>query len=265
MQNFHVTRWAAWAPGLDTQDAWRAWLDQPAPIAADAPAQPPLAEMPAMMRRRIDPLGRAALQVAYRVQEHPSTGPVVFASRWGEIARSVALLQQLAQDEPLSPTQFSLSVHNASGALYSMARQDHQNYLAVAAGAHSAEAGVCEALGLLADGAPQVLLVCFDAPLPPDYAALPEPQRPAAAELEPLLHAWACVLVAAPEGEGLSLQSLPPAASAPAALPGNLAPLHFLIGQQSRLDRPGPQGSWRWTRHEAGAATGSPASALAAA
>lgn len=273
MQNFHVTRWAAWAPGLDTQDAWRAWLDQPAPIAADAPAQPPLTEMPAMMRRRIDPLGRAALQAAYWVQDDPSAGPVVFASRWGEIARSVALLQQQAQDEPLSPTQFSLSVHNASGALYSMARQDHQNYLAVAAGAHSAEAGVCEALGLLADGAPQVLLVCFDAPLPPDYAALPELQRPAAAELEPLLHAWACVLVAAPEGEGLSLQSLPPVAADAdladgldaAALPGNLAPLHFLIGQQPRLDRPGPQGSWRWIRHEAGAATGFPAAALAAA
>ena len=270
---FRVVRWAAWAPGLASREAWRAWLASPAAIAAEG--QPPLAEVPAMMRRRIDPLGRAALQAAWWAQGTPEEGagamPVIFASRWGEIARSLTLLQQLAGGEPLSPTHFSLSVHNASGALYSMARQDRQNYLAVAGGEHSAEAAFCEALGLLADGASQVLVAHVDAPLPEAYEAL---GQIAPSTADPALIAWACVLASADAGATsfslapMAANDLTPQAATSPLLSGSLPVLALLAAADepdasaasasatapASLDRliVGQPGGWRWTRHPAG-------------
>lgn len=235
MTAFQVCRWAAWAPGLETQDAWAHWLAAPSWPWPAGDAVAPLAEVPAMTRRRIDPLGRAALQVAWWAQGAQPTGPVVFASRWGEIARSVALLRQLGEGEPLSPTAFSLSVHNASSAVYSIARGDTANYTAVSAGPGSAAAGVCEALGLLGQGAPQVLLVSVEAALPEPYQAMDGQPGP--------LRAWAALLE--PAEQGLRLQACASDAEPDAAaLPPDLAVLRVLTGHAPRLQ----QGGWRWSR-----------------
>lgn len=240
MIDFRVRRWAAWSPSLQTQEAWEGWLAAPAwPLpAADAVA--PLAEVPAMTRRRIDPLGRAALQVAWWAQGAEPTGPVVFASRWGEIARSVALLRQLSQGEPLSPTAFSLSVHNASSAVYSIARGDTANYTAISAGAASATAGICEALGLLADGAEQVLMVSVEAGLPEPYQAFESQPGP--------LRAWAVLLE--PAEQGLRLRSsVPGAADEGDDWPADLATLRFLVGRSAQWHQRDSQSGWLWSRH----------------
>lgn len=234
MTAFRVCRWAAWAPGLETKEAWADWLAQPDWPLSASDAVAPLAEVPAMTRRRIDPLGRAALQVAWWVQGAEPTGPVVFASRWGEIARSVGLLRQLSQGEPLSPTAFSLSVHNASSAVYSIARGDTANYTAISAGPASAAAGVCEALGLLAEGAAQVLVVSVE-------SALPEPYQGFDANPGPL-RAWAVLLEAA--DSGLRLQACAAVGKDESGLPPDLAALRFLVGRQPQLQQSG----WRWSR-----------------
>ena len=236
MTDFRVCRWAAWAPGLETPEAWCRWLAAPVwpVLATDAIA--PLAEVPAMTRRRIDPMGRAALQVAWWAQGAEPTGPVVFASRWGEIARSVALLRQLSQGEALSPTAFSLSVHNASSAVYSIARGDMANYTAISAGLGSASAGVCEAVGLLAQGEPQVLVVSVE-------AALPEPYQGFDAHVGSL-RAWAALLE--PADQDVRLESYAPAGSDdPSDLPPDLAALRFLTGSARQLRQHG----WLWSRH----------------
>jgi len=234
MSSFRVCRWSAWAPGLPDPGLWPAWLSSPDPRGLDGDAVPALNELPPMTRRRIDPLGRAALQVAFWTQGGSATGPVVFSSRWGEIARSVSLLRQLAGGEPLSPTAFSLSVHNASSALYSIARGDTANYAAVSAGAGSAAAGVCEALGLLADGAPQVLVVSVESPLPDPYRAFEADGLP--------LRAWAALIE---PGDEVRLEAAPQMPSAPSALPSDLAVLQLIAGCASGLHQSG----WRWSRH----------------
>lgn len=255
-----VERWSAWAPGLDTPAAWAAWLRDPRPLQGDEASAPPLPEVPAMARRRIEPLGRAALQVAYQVQddlpaESVAAMPLVFASRWGELARSIAMLQELARGEPLSPTAFSHSVHNAIGAQYSIQRGVRANVSAVAAGACSAEAGWMEALGLIADGAPQVLLTVFDAPLPPAYdgAGLDAPLT--------RLHAYALRLRRAEGGEGLLLDSVAaaPAADAPSPdplpadpLPADLRLLGWLLSSEAELRQGEGARQWRWRRGHAG-------------
>ena len=193
-----------------------------------------------MARRRIDALGRMALQVAYWAQdelalEQVQAMPLVFASRWGELERSVALLQTLARNEPLSPTAFSHSVHNAIGALYSIQRGVRANLSAVAAGAYSLEAGWVEAQGLLQVGAAEVLLVVFDAPLPTPYAA---------SGLDGALMRAHALALRLRFGGGMTLCSAPAAVEPGDGLPPALRSLRFLIGHTAEL-RHGP---WHWSR-----------------
>jgi hypothetical protein len=191
-------------------------------LDSDVPA---LVELPAMARRRLSPLGRMAVQAAWWCQDAPVEGasqalepahrdatyPVVFASRHGDTQRTLELQDALAAGQAMSPTAFGLSVHNAISAQYSIARGDRGNYIAVAAGAASAAAGLLEATSLLADGAPEVLLVCHEegVPLPYDrYVDRAESTGPAMA------WAWAWrlgVASTAPAGAARFTLSLAPA------------------------------------------------------
>jgi beta-ketoacyl synthase-like protein len=202
--------------------------------------------MPAMMRRRVERLGRFALQAAYGCHGESPSAPVIFASRYGDISRSVDLLRQLARSEPLSPTSFSLSVHNAIGALYSIARGDTSAYTAVAAGEETVEAAFLEASGLLADGAKNVLVVVYDEPLPEPLRHFTEPVD--------FPRAWACWLRAAENALGYSLtchaaDDTQDGHSAD-GLPGDLTVLRFLVSNQARLDHRVGARCWRWQRHD---------------
>jgi len=236
---FSLDRWAAWAPGLPDAEAWQAWLAAPRPLPDEG--LPALAEMPAMMRRRLERLGRIALQAAYWGQDDAAPCPIVFASRHGDSVRTVALLRQLAAEDGLSPTAFSLSVHNAIGALFSIARQDPTSYTAVALGEETAEAAFTEALGLLADGEPCVLVVCYDEPLPEPFDGFNRSDE--------FPRAWACRLSRAQAG-GLSLETLPAQAEARATdLPPDLTVLRFLLSTETTLEHTVGARTWRWQRH----------------
>ncbi|WP_233595552.1 MULTISPECIES: beta-ketoacyl synthase chain length factor [Corallococcus] len=240
---FTVQRWAAWAPGLVAPAAWEAWLEKPHPLPAEG--TPALAEMPAMMRRRVDRLGRIALQATYQAHADAPEAPVLFASRYGDLGRSVELLTQLARSEPLSPTSFSLSVHNAIGALYSIARGDTASYGAIAAGEETVEAAFTEACGLLADGVPRVMVVLYDEPVP-------EPWR----HFSPTVgfpHAWACLLAADSGANAIRLDchAGPPDADAGEqdGLPADLRALRFLVSGARQWEHPVGARRWRWERH----------------
>jgi hypothetical protein len=201
--------------------------------------------MPAMMRRRVDRLGRIALQTAYRAHAEAPDAPVLFASRYGDLSRSLELLTELARSEPLSPTSFSLSVHNAIGALYSIARGDTSSYGAIAAGEETVEAAFTEACGLLAEGAARVLVVFYDEPVPTPWESFSEQVT--------FPHAWACLL-SAHTGEGaISLGChAGPQGEAPAepdGLPVDLGALRFLISGARRWEHPVGARRWRWERY----------------
>jgi len=237
---FRISAWAAFAPGLESQDDWRRWAQ--APHCPQGEAVPALAEMPAMQRRRVETLGRMALQVAWRCEPEPAPGlPMVFVSRHGDIRRTFEMLEGLARDEPLSPTHFGLSTHNAIAAQYSIARGLTGNYLALSAGNASVEAGVCEALGLLADGEPSVLLVAYDAPPPTAYDDFQDEAQAA--------WAWAWRLEPARSGEpAWSLQAADALApEGPHPLPAGLETLRAVLGGDAAWTS--RDGRWRWSRH----------------
>jgi hypothetical protein len=239
--SFCVREWAAWAPGLQHRDDWLAWSRAPKLPGGDD--SPELTDVPALQRRRLSRLGRAAVQVAIQAQQGRTDIPMVFASRYGDVGRALTAIEALEAGEPLSPTVFAGSVHNAIGAMHSILGHQRQNLVCVAAGAANAAAGLLEAAGLLADGASEVLLTCYDEPLPPDYSVF--------AEASPALFAWAWIVASPDSGSPalhLARTGWDGAANAAGALPPDLQVLQWQLSGQATLDQRDGAVAWRWSR-----------------
>ena len=104
--------------------------------------------VPAMERRRLTALEKAALSVAWRALKEAGGDcrmPVVFASRWGEIGVTLKLMKQFFEEGEMSPAGFSNSVHNAAPGHLSLLTGNRSMYTAVAAGPDSYEMGLLEA------------------------------------------------------------------------------------------------------------------------
>ena len=237
--SFSVASFAAWAPGVETRDAWMAWAR--GEIGFNGDREPPVKAMAPMLRRRAGFLSKMALEVAYDCLGQKVDVPTIFCSRHGEALRSVELLTDLAKRAPLSPTSFGLSVHNATGGLFSIARADHANSIALSAGASGVEHAVIEACGLLAEGATEVLLVVYDCPLPTIYASFQDcDERP---------FAWAWLLKPARE-DGYSLRwRAGKNVRSHNGLPGGLEIFRFFLLMGRVLERASDGRQWIWTRH----------------
>ncbi len=239
---FSVVSHAAWAPNLTTYQAWCAWAKAPFVITGDD--EPAVAAMPSMLRRRAGFLGKMALEVAYQCMDGRKNIPAVFCSRHGDVGRATELVSSLAQHEPLSPTQFGLAVHNASAGLFSIARHDLASHIAIAAGQSTIEHALIEACGLLADGAPAVLVVAYDNCLPAFYQAYLDCQE------QP--HAWAWLIEPAREANRIRL-NWSPAESAGAdrydSMPRSLAVWKFYVSDEQVYENNTPQRQWRWSKH----------------
>lgn len=250
---FSIATHAAWAPNLITNQGWLDWANSSSVTQLDN-SEPGVVAMNSMLRRRAGFLGKMALEVAYQCMgdqknfSHPT--PTVFCSRHGDVARAMELLLSVVQDEPLSPTNFGLAVHNATAGLFSIARKDQANHIAVSAGQSTVEHGVIEACSLLADGAAQVLLVNYDTCLP----ILFTPYEDCAEQ--PHAWAWLMVPVTVPKEKEifqLSWQQAEPTqsihlAAAQDAMPASLAVLKFFLRGDQLLERHAAQRQWCWGR-----------------
>jgi hypothetical protein len=138
-----------------------------------------------------------------------------------------------------------MSVHNAIGALYAIARADRSNAVSVAAGRASAGAGLLEAAALLADGAPEVMLVCYDDTLPEPYEVFRDEP--------PCAWGWAWRLAQpAPGEEAITLRTGRVAQDAPAGvLPVGLDLLRFFLSGEPQLEQRVEGRQWLWQREAA--------------
>src|SRR5574344_441537 len=228
-----ISGWQAWAPGLDTREQWREWCRQP--FVPDRQVQPDLSFLPAMQRRRLSPLARMAFQVAWPLAEAVGKQPVVFCSRHGETPRNLGLLTELGRGEELSPTHFSLSVHNAIIGLWSIFREDDSEMTALAASANGLELAVMEAVLMLQSGAASVLVVLAEDEQPQLY-------RPWICDV-PFAHALALRIV---PGDGWTLERTQDGTAGGAGpfCPPALELLPLLLGDKDSLQVSG----WRWQR-----------------
>ena len=169
MSTFNIAQWRAWAPGLTSLDDWRQWSQDPSAFIPSTDHAPDVSFLPAMQRRRLSHMARMAFAVGWPLAEGLQDLPLVFVSRHGETPRTLEILKELAAEQPLSPTQFSLSVHNAVIGLWSILRGETSEMTALAAAGDGLEHGVLEAVALLNEGAPAVLLILSEEQPPEEY------------------------------------------------------------------------------------------------
>ena len=197
-----------------------------------------------MLRRRAGPLGQRAIATALACQGGDGDR-YVFASRHGELARTVGILKTLAEDETPSPAEFSMSVHHAIAGLLSIHTGNRQGHTAVAAGVDTFGFGFLESLGVIAaEPGASVLLVYCDAPLPDEYAELDPVDDP-----EPLV--LALHMTAPVEDTPVYAFESQPAPKSGAPIETRQAPrdfLRFLLSGAESARSAGARMDWQWHR-----------------
>lgn len=133
-------------------------------------APPDVGFVEPMLRRRLSSLARMTLGVAYACAGDVPDVRIVFASRHGELTRTMTMLESLADGGEVSPTLFSMSVLNASAGLFAMLQKNTAPATAISAGHASFGYGLLEACLQLAENPVQsVLYVYADEPPPAIY------------------------------------------------------------------------------------------------
>ncbi|MGI9283855.1 MAG: beta-ketoacyl synthase chain length factor [Pseudomonadales bacterium] len=169
---FAVSEWSGWTPL------------QPSHASSDTTSisydqAPDVSAIPAMLRRRLNSLGRAcASQVLTLLPPTPDI-PLVYCSQHGDIERTLAVLLELAESATVSPNNFSLAVHNAICGVLSIHAGLTGSINTIAAGQQGLVPVLLEAAGLLSPSCPQVLCVLCDVRLPEVYqTANAQPHAP---------------------------------------------------------------------------------------
>lgn len=134
--------------------------------------------IPTGLRRRMSRFETCAVRCALGLIEPDSEETLILASRYGGMATAYALLESLAGGDILSPSDFSISVHNAAPGLASQIARNRAGHTAIASDARSFASALTEAAARLADGERSVVLVFAEQPLPDVYAEVEEPDDP---------------------------------------------------------------------------------------
>ena len=204
-------------------------------------APPPRPPVPLLLRRRVSPIGQAALRAAWALPQ-VERARFVFASRNGEFDRTLAMLDQLAAEDAPAPADFSLGVHNALPGLLSICTRNHRGHIALAAGIDSFGFGLMEAAAcLLEQPEDPVVLVYYDAPLPPGY-----PDTAPACTKTTL--ALAIALVAPPEASTSIVMSATPADDTEPCEAAPVVFLSFLRTMAPEARATGERMIWQWRR-----------------
>lgn len=126
--------------------------------------------VPRLLRRRLDVTGRAACD-AIAVLDDGKGQPLIHASRHGGVSSSLDMLQGLHDGDAVSPSSFSMSVHNAVLGIYSIASQHRGPTLALGACGNEFDALINEARGYLAAGQDAVVVLFSEADIPQSIKA----------------------------------------------------------------------------------------------
>ena len=241
LARFCVEDWMACAPGLETREDWVAWSGgarNPQTDSAQA-----VASLPQILRRRVSNVGQMAFRASCALSEQ-RTARFVFCSRYGESDRTLRILHSLAAREPISPADFSLSVHNALAGLLSIAWGNTAGHTAISAGADSFGYGFLEAVACLKEGSSeQVMLVYFD-------DVLPQPYDEVADGTESCVALAMLVKPPAEEGHEFTLTREPRShASKPeSASAQSLDFIRFMLSNDRETRSIGERDQWRWQR-----------------
>ncbi len=135
------------------------------PLSAKEPVGIPK-RLPMMLSRRMSLGSRYAVECALALLEHHNVDAIVNASRHAETPRGEKSLIAIAKNESPSPTDFTMSVHNAASGILTIHKKLTVPVTSVAAGANTLEAAFFEAVNFLNDGKETVLVLSYENLLP---------------------------------------------------------------------------------------------------
>lgn len=106
-----------------------------------------LSSIPKNMRRKLSPVGKIAMSTMLDCYgENSDDIKLVYASRYGELERVVKLIKQEHEENEISPTGFSFSVHNSTVGLFSLLKKIYSSYNSIAGGEESFSVGLLDAI-----------------------------------------------------------------------------------------------------------------------
>lgn len=158
---FSILSWGAWAPKYPQRDDWQTWCKHSADTSKDdlEGISPTLPQVPAMQRRRFSRLTKMMLDVCFQCEAAPNCRSI-FASRHGELHRTIGLLEDIIEKQPLSPLGFSQSVHNTGSGIFGILTNNTAPSTSIAAGTETLSQAMVEAFAQLHQS-PEPLLLVF--------------------------------------------------------------------------------------------------------
>ncbi len=236
--SLNLIDWQARAPGMSEASQWQQWSRQPHAIDPAA-AQTKLTELPMMTARRLYSGSKLAVECGLTMLRRHSVDAVLYTSRHGELERNYRILQALATEQAVSPTDFAMSVHNSAvGNLTIVAKQPVVSS-SLSAGMDTFQQGLYEVICLLQAGYKRILMVDFDGHLPAFY--LPD--------LPPQMPTWAYAVAMVFEGgEALRCSTQNGSEGSEAALPQSLQFLQHYLNDDATFSIPGEKVQWCWSR-----------------
>lgn len=234
----NILDWQARAPGLCDASQWQAWSQGLHAIDPAAP-QAKLSELPMMTARRLSSGSKLAVECGMAMVRQHAIDAVVYTSRHGELERNYRLLHALATGQDVSPTDFTMSVHNSAVGNLTIAAGQPIVSSSLSAGMDTFQQGLCEVLSLLHAGYKRVLMVDFDGTLPDFYrAAVPQP-----------MPGWPYALALVIEaGDALRCETRSARSVDALPLPQSLLFLRHYLRNEPQFEVPGERLLWQWMR-----------------
>lgn len=230
--------WQARAPGLSDNAQWLDWAHHAYPIDSTAP-QAKLTALPMMTARRLSSGSKLAVECGLSLLRKHAIDAVLYTSRHGELERNYRILEALATQQAVSPTDFALSVHNSAVGNLTIVAQQPVVSSSLAAGKDTFQQGLCEVLSLLQAGYQRVLMVDFDGALPAFY----HPDLPTNMPT----WAYACAMVFE-AGNALKCTTQSGGSEQASTLPQSLTFLRHYLNQDREFAIDGEVARWCWSR-----------------
>lgn len=172
----NIHSWSAWLHGCSIVEL-KDWAQGTLALPVQPATWPAPRNVPKGQHRRLSPMAKMVLSLLDNV-DSAAVLPSVFSTRHGDSSKTVALVADVANNEPLSPTQFALSVHNAIAGQFSIYWGNTQASNIVSGGKDSFHLGLLDAAVRLGNSsASKMLFIHADLPLPTPYEKYADEQQ----------------------------------------------------------------------------------------
>ncbi|HIF59704.1 MAG TPA: hypothetical protein EYQ26_09465 [Rhodospirillales bacterium] len=243
-----ILNWSAWAPNLTAKAAWIDYLKS-GTLSDVVVKKPPCKNVPEILRRRCTFVTRMLLETSLDVFSGtgvaPDSAQMVFCSCHGELQVLGSLLHDIHSEVPLSPTQFSNSVHHTATGYFDLVTKNKQTSRTISAGMSSFVNGYLEAIGLLKIKPDRacLLVMADETPAQPFAQDLKQPWN--------FSYAIAWLLELAKSNDRDACRLTRSESSAPCTF-DDKPPLSFLrwfVEKEEHCTLKTPNWSWTWTKN----------------